>query len=209
MKKFLFNENDKVLISELKESKPIRIWSEYIRIIFEFQNDYIELKCQDEVAESINDADEAIVCKIRKRNIKYTKSNNSELIVKDKRIADIKIVRTLLYFTKSKKIEPIPYNKNSFKARLKKLITGEDDVISEMLAMPSTGHDKIVSNPQLFDNKMPEFYNLVDVGLLIEIDDKYFQPIIKDNEYGFTDIGRKPFLSKDEVNMELKNYELI
>jgi hypothetical protein len=209
MKKFLFNDNDKVLINELKNSTPIRIWSEYVRVVFEFQNNYIELECQDEIAESINDSDEAIICIIRKHNIKYLKSSSSKLIAENKKISDIKIVRTVLHFTKSKKIEPIPHNKNSFKSRLKKFITGEDDIISEILSMPSTGHSEIVSNPKSIKNNMPEFSNLIDVGLLIEIDNQYFQPIIKDNGYGFTGIGRKPFLSKEETNLELKNYELI
>lgn len=209
MKKFLFNNNDKVLINELKNSTPIKIWSEYVKIIFEFKNSYIELECKDEIAESINDSDEAIICIIRKQDSKYKKSNGSELITENKILNDIKIVRTILHFTKSEKIEPIPYNKNSFKARLKKFITGEDDIISEMFSKPSTGHNQIVSNPKSVENNMPEFSNLIDVGLLIEIDNQYFQAIIKDNGYGFTDIGRKPFLSKEETNLELKDYELI
>ncbi len=182
MKKFLFNNNDKVLINELKNSTPIKIWSAYVRINFEFKNSYIELECKDEIAESINDSDEAIICIIRKQNIKYKKSNDSE---------------------------PIPYNKNNVKARLKKFITGEDDIVSEILSMSSTGHNEIVSNPKSIENNMPEFSNLIDFGLLIEIDNQYFQPIIKDNGYGFTDIGRKPFLSKEETILKLKNYELI
>ncbi len=119
---------------------------------------------------------------IRKQNIKYKKSNDSE---------------------------PIPYNKNNVKARLKKFLTGEDDIVSEILSMSSTGHNEIVSNPKSIENNMPEFSNLIDFGLLIEIDNQYFQPIIKDNGYGFTDIGRKPFLSKEETILKLKNYELI
>ncbi len=75
--------------------------------------------------------------------------------------------------------------------------------------MSSTGHNEIVSNPKSIENNMPEFSNLIDFGLLIEIDNQYFQPIIKDNGYGFTDIGRKPFLSKEETILKLKNYELI
>ena len=209
MKKFLFNNNDQVLINELKNSTPIKIWSEYVKIIFEFKHSFIELECKGEKAESINNSDEAIICIIRKQNNKYKKSNGSELITENKKLNDIRIVRTVLHFTKSKKIEPIPHNKNSFKSRLKKFITGEDDIISEILSMPSTGHSEIVSNPKSIENNMPEFSNLIDVGLLIEIDNQYFQPIIKDNGYGFIDIGRKPFLSKEETNLELKNYELI
>ena len=209
MKYFLFNEDEKVLIEELRNSTPIRIWSEYIRVIFEYENYSIVMEIQDEIAESINENDEAITCKLIKQTSPYIKSKIAKLITWNNKIKDIKIARTLLTFTKSKKIEPKPYKKNSFRSKLKRFITGEDDIIAELQALPSFGHEQIICNPNKKQSQYPKFCNLIDAGLLIQFDNNFFQPIIKGNGYGFSDIGRKPFLQKNEIEKVLKDYELI
>ena len=100
---YTFNIIEKKLIQKLKKSEPKRIWTEFIKVIFEFDKYYIELECVPEVASSQNKSDEAMTVKIREIENKYNPTENAKVIIKNEQIRDIKSVRTFLCFTDSKK----------------------------------------------------------------------------------------------------------
>lgn len=209
MKEFLFTPEEKSLIDHIKNNLSVRIWSDFPQIVFEFEGYYIALECLPISVESVNQYDEAMTCKVNRYNKSYSKPKLAQVLTYREKIDSIKIVRTLLHFTKSKEIRPVPYNPNSIKAKLKRFFD-YNDIMEEVMAMPSSGHAAIVSNPNEFNEALPYYCNLIDVGLLIEIDKKYLHAYIPNNSYGLMSINSSMFLNSSSFDENLNSkYQLI
>ncbi|MCL5247447.1 hypothetical protein M4I21_16625, partial [Cellulophaga sp. 20_2_10] len=52
------------------------------------------------------------------------------------------------------------------------------------------------------------FSNLIDVGIILEIGNKFLPAFVKENGYGFAHLERKPLLTSTELKEELTEYEL-
>ena len=129
----LFNDIEKKIIEKLKNSKPKRIWYEFITVVFEFDDFYIELESVSEIADSQNKYDEAIAAKIREFKKAYKPSKNAKLISKNKLISEIKTVKTFLYFTDSisepKKVKKLDSKWNRFMSKISNVKQSETEKI--------------------------------------------------------------------------------
>ena len=209
---YTFNEIEKDIIQRLKNSEPKRIWTEFIKVIFEFEEYYVELECVPEIASSQNKADEAMTIKVRELKKHYLPSKNAKAIVENKPITDIKCVRTLLYFTDSI-TEPTKVKKidSKWNRMLSKIAGIRKSEIEKLLdGTTSSYHDEIICKPNSEESKKVngEFSNLIDVGIILEIGDKYLPAFVQGNGYGFAHLERKPLLKSEELKEELTEYEL-
>jgi len=210
--KYTFNDIEKDIIQRLKNSEPKRIWTEFVKVIFEFDKYYIELECVPEIASSQNKGDEAMRVKILEIDNKYNPTQNAKVIVENKQIKDIKSVRTFLYFTDSI-TEPAKVKKNDSKwnKMLSKIAGIRKSEIEKLLeGTTSSYHDEILCKPNSEESKKAkgEFSNLIDVGIILEIEDKFLPAFVQGNGYGFSHLERKPLLTAKDLKSELKQYEL-
>jgi hypothetical protein len=209
---YTFNEIEKDIIQRLKNSEPTRIWTEFIKIIIEFEEYYVELECVPEIASSQNKADEAMTVKVREFKKSYLPYENAKVIVENKPIKNIKSVRTFLYFTDSI-TEPAKVKKieSKWNRMLSKIAGIRKSEIEKLLdGTTSSYHDEIICKPNSIEAKkvIGEFSNLIDVGIILEIGENYLPAFVKGNGYGFAHLERKPLLKSEELKKELTEYEL-
>ena len=209
---YLFDSNEKSLIEKLNNSVPIRIWTEFVKVIFEFDDRYMEIECLPKKAYSQNNGDEAMVVEIREFKKKYEPQNYSKTLIQKRKITDIKIVRTLLYFTDSitepKKVKKMDSQLNKIlskiagvkKSKIEKILDGSSSSYhSEVLCRPNSKESKKINT---------DYKNLIDVGLLVEFGNEYLPAFVQGNGFGFTHLDRKPILTIEELEKELDYYQL-
>lgn len=209
---YTFNEIEKDIIKSLKNSEPVRIWTEFIRVIFEFNEYYVELECVPEIASSQNKFDEAMTVKVREYKKPYLPSNHAKILVEKKRITDVKTVRTFLYFTDSitepAKVKKIDSKWNRLLGKIAGIRKSEIEKLFE--GTTSSYYDQIICNPNSNEAKKVngEFSNLIDVGILLEIGKSYLPAFVQGNGYGFAHLESKSLLKSEELKKELIEYEL-
>jgi hypothetical protein len=208
---YTFNIIEKKIIQKLKKSEPKRIWTEFVKVIFEFEEYYVELECVPEIASSQNKADEAMTVKVREFKNSYLPSKNAKVIVENKPITDIKSVRTLLYFTDSiTEPEQVKKIDSKWNRMLSKIAGIRKSEIEKLLdGTTSSYHDEILCKPNSDEAKKVngEFSNLIDVGIILEIGKNYLPAFVQGNGYGFAHLERKPLLKSEELKEELTEYE--
>jgi hypothetical protein len=177
MKTYLFDIDDFVLISYLKSETPKKIWWTPIEYIFEYENFYIQLEiyCCEENPISFNDYGYIMSVKLEKVNGNYTNVNGCKLLSENRKISNIYIVRTQIYFHDFRNPEYVE-NKNY-------------NYFDEFLAHP---------NEKLEKNIKVESINLVDIGLLINIENDFIDAFVKENDDDFY---------KFEENYLLENFD--
>ncbi|MDE3743887.1 hypothetical protein [Maribacter polysaccharolyticus] len=209
---YIFNEIEKDIIQRLKNSEPKRIWTEFIKVIFEYEEYYVELECVPEIASSQNKTDEAMTVKVREFKNSYLPSKNAKVIVENKPINDIKSVRTLLYFTDSI-TEPTKVKKidSKWNRMLSKIAGTSKSEIEKLLdGTTSSYHDEVICKPNSDEAKKVngEFSNLMDVGIILELGEDYLPAFVQGNKYGFAHLERKTLLKSEELKKGLMEYEL-
>lgn len=210
---YLFNDIEKSIIRKLKNSEPISVWTEFVRVIFEFENSYIEIDCLPEKADSQNITDEAMTVKIREIKNKYQPNQQATKIKEKNKITDIKIARTLLYFTDSitetKKVKKLDSKWNRMLSKISGVRKSEIDKLLE--GTSSSYHSQIICRPDSEDakNASAEYYNLIDVGIVVEFDNQYLPALVQGNAFGFGHLEMKPLLSSKEIESSLNKYKLI
>ena len=208
----LFNDTEKKIIEKLKNSKPKRIWYEFITVVFEFDDFYIELESVSEIADSQNKYGEAIIAKVREFNKSYKPSENAKLISENKLISEIKTVRTLLYFTDSisepKKVKKLDSKWNRVMSKISNVKKSEIEKILE--GTSSSYHSTINCQPNSAESKKarPEFSNIIDVGLVIKIENEFLPVFVQSNSFGFGHLEKKFLLRESELKQIINNYEL-
>jgi hypothetical protein len=100
MKTYLFDTDDFVLISYLKSETPKKIWWSPIQYIFEYEDFYIEAQiyCSEKNLVSFNDYGFIMSVNFEKVSGKYSNVNGCIVLSENRRISNIYIVRTLIYF---------------------------------------------------------------------------------------------------------------
>lgn len=209
---YLYTDIEKNIIEKLKNSRPIRIWTEYVKVVFEFEYTYIELECVPEIADSQNGPDEAITTKVREFYKVFKPQGHSTIIIKDSLITDIKIVQTLLYFTDSI-TEPEKVKKiNSQWDKMLSIIAGvRKSKIEKILEGTSSSyHSEVICNPDAEEIKdVPQEYsNIIDVGLLLKIENSFLPAFVRGNGYGFPHLETKPFLNLEDLKKDQIQYRL-
>ena len=188
MKKYLFDTDDFILISYLKSETPKKIWWTPIEYIFEFEDFFIKLEiyCCDKNPVSFNDYGQIMSVTLEKINGKYTNFDGCSVLSESRKISNIYIVRTLIYFHDYRNPKYIE-NKNY----------------------------KYFGDFQINPNEKPEkdiifeTLNLVDVGLLINIENDFIDAFVKENDDDFYKFDDKYLLEKVDFENLPKEYEYI
>ncbi|SDY05674.1 hypothetical protein SAMN05444411_1169 [Lutibacter oricola] len=211
MKEYLFDEQEKEFIQHLLNNKPKKIWYDYICYTFDYGDYYLTLSCIDKKANSQNDSDEALIAKLTRENIEFVPYENSKLVCKKKRIDRISIVRTFLYFSNFRVFSRTHRLINKLIFYLKTIIKRRKDPIDEIISDTIGVGTEYICNPNSDDVKLIDsnYCNLLDVGLLIEIDGKYLRAFLQDNGYGFHIFDDKFFYEKDDLVEDKKLYDFI
>ncbi|MBT8245087.1 MAG: hypothetical protein HKP48_03940 [Winogradskyella sp.] len=210
---YLFNNIERNIIQKLRNSEPKGIWTEFVRVIFEFENFYIEIDCLPEKADSQNIADEAMTVKIRENIEKYQPNEQAIKIKEKNKITDIKIARTLLYFTDSitetYKVKKLDSKWNRMLSKISGVRKSEIDKLLE--GTSSSYHSQIICRPDSEESKnsSAEYSNLIDVGIIVEFDNQYLPALVQANAFGFGHLEIKPLLTSEEIKSSLNKYELI
>lgn len=210
--KYLFSDIEKSIVRKLKNTEPKQIWSEFLKVIIEFDDSYIELECIAEKASAQNKADEAIIVKISEFSKKYEPNKYSKKIVERTKITNINTVRTLLYFTDSieepETIKKLDSQWNKLFSKIARVRQSQIDKLFE--GTTSSYHSEVVCKPNSEEAKSirKEHSNLIDVGLILEFGNKHLPIFIVENNYGFGNLETKPLLTSEELKTLVDKYEL-
>jgi hypothetical protein len=210
---YIFDDIEKNIIEELKNSRPKRIWTEYVRVVFEFEGYFIELECLPEIADSQNKSDEAMTAKIRKHNGTFEPQNTAKVLSENEIITEINIVRTFLYFTNSitepKKVKKMDSKWNKMMSKIAGIRKSEIDKILE--GTSSSYHSEIICKPNSknAEKANPESSNTIDVGIILKVKEKFMPIFVQSNGYGFGHLETKPFLDNRELEKIMNNYEVL
>ena len=188
MKTYLFDTDDFVLISYLKSETPKKIWWSPIQYIFEYEDFYIEAEiyCCEKNPVSFNDYGFIMSVNFEKVNGKYSNVDGCIVLSENRRISNIYIVRTLIYFHDYRNRQYVE-NKNY-------------NCIGGFLTHP---------NEELEKEIQTESTNVVDVGLLIDIENDFIDAFVKDNDEDFYKVGENYLLENIDFNDLPKEYEYI
>ncbi len=211
MKKFIYTASEIELIHHLKNYTPKKIWNGFVSFIFEYENYHILLEIVEEIAVSKNEYDEALTTTLSKKDEKYIPNKHSELICENKKIDNIYIARTVLYFSEMKQVSRLEKMKNKVYFWLKTILTFKKDPLDEMIADTIGFIEENICHPKSkqLETLDLNYTNLIDVGLLVEIENKYLLNFIQNNGYGFHIWDNKNFYDNSELKDFKELYEFI
>ena len=211
MKNYTFKQKEIELVKNILRDPPKKIWYDLVWYVFDYGNYHIKLVCLDEPADSQNKSDEAIIASINKIEDKFDPSEATELVCELEKIQSIHIVRTFLYFTTNRNYTWIEKFCKQSLHKIKSLFNDGEDLVGDLLSKTSWGYFEIVCKPNSKEAKSinPKHANLLDVGLLIKINDKYLRAYLRNNGYGFHIWDGKFFFSEKELTQDYNLYEFI
>ena len=185
MKEYLFSNNELNLIKFLKSNSPKRIWMEPIFFIFEYDDFYIELgiECAEKLNLDFEFEQFAMIATLNKRNQEFKPQLGSELLVENKNITEINIVRTLLFYCQPVKSKP---HSNFFN-------------LNSSQINPTLELDKKLKIQQT---------RIVDVGLWIKLNKKVLNCFIIDNDDDFS-INSQCYDNIDLKQTKNEDYSLV
>ena len=195
----------------IKLYSPQNIWWDFATYVFDYGDFYFQIECVSELAATQNKSDEAIIGRFSKHFQPFVPGGHMKLICQDKNIEELYIVRVLLYFTTYSEYSKTKLLLNQVKQRLKSLLTGKNDPVGELLSKSIGGCEEITCHPKSDDAKNvdPNYSNLIDCGLLVQIDGKYLKAFVERNGFGFDSWNDNFFLTIDEIKEISSRYELI
>ena len=211
MKKYLFDEDEINLVKHLLKHPPNRIWYDYVWYVFEYNDYHLRLDCYDESADTQNKYDEAIIAKMIKEDKKFEPSQEYKLVYKDKKIETAYIVRTFLYFTTVRMFSEDEITLRRETQKIKTSLTGKQDPLEEILSDTIGYCQEIICHPNSEEAKKVniQYSNLLDVGLLLEVEGKFLKAYIANNGFGFPVWNDKYFFEAEELKEEVKFYDFI
>ncbi len=200
MKTLLYNENTIALLKQLNRNAPERIFSEeFYCVVFDYGDFYITAKPEVSAADTQNDSDEAIAVKFERIDSSFQPNDSDKLLFQSKAIDRLWILRTLLYFTNH-----ILYSSEEEALADFGIESDTDEVLTDILSKATGGHDEVVCYPKSAEAKNinKEYANLVDAGVMLEIEGKLLMCFAWKN--GFQVVGR--IMSLDEVKEGVAPY---
>lgn len=195
----------------IKANPPEKIWWNYTSYIFDYKTFYFQIECVSEIADTQNQSDEAIIGQFTKHEEKYSPSKSAKLVCKRKKIEELYIVRAFLYFTTFREYSKVEQLLNQAEQKVKSLITGNTDPINNLISKAIGGCEEITCHPKSDDAKKadPRYSNLIDCGLLLQIDGKCLKAFVEKNGFGFHIWKEKYFFNLTELIDLPKQYEFI
>jgi hypothetical protein len=207
---YIYNQEDLKNIKYLKENPPKKIWWDFVYYSFDYGDFYFQLETSPEIADSQNKNDEAIIGKITKIDKPYVSHQNSKIVCENKIINSIYIVRTFLYFSTYQKHSLYKKSIARIKAKLKS-ISGKKDPLNDILAKTNGSWEEITCHPKSNEIKYvnPKHSNLIDCGLILEIEGEILEAYVRCNGFGFNVDENNFFSNVEEVKQIAEKYELI
>lgn len=211
MKKFLFGKEELEIINHLLVVPPKKIWWNFISYTFDYDNYHISLECESKDAATQNSWDEAIVGSLYRKESPYIPTKGSHLVCKNKTITNIFIVRTFLYFSVFKDFSKTEKLLNKAKYLFKSLIKRNKDPLDNILSETTGSGAEYICQPKSkqAERVNPNFSNIIDLGLLLEIDGKFLRAFVETNSFGFHIWDDEYLFNKDEAITNSELYEFI
>ncbi|SNS47845.1 hypothetical protein SAMN06295967_110111 [Belliella buryatensis] len=207
-----FSDREVKFAQYIKENTPHKIWfGYYIDYAFDFGSFYIKLECILEDVDSPHIYSEAKIVRLTKHDEVFVPEEYTKLICQKKNIECLFITRAMLHFSLFEEYSKTKQIFNRLKQKSKILFTGKQDYLGDMFAKVDGCYETFISHPLSINAKdvNPEFSNLVDCGLLIQIEGKMLKAFVEDNSYGFHVFNDKYFFAKEEIKEIYDKYELI
>jgi hypothetical protein len=211
MKKYLFSNKDFEIIKLLKSKTPKKIWYNVIQYIIDYGDSYIQLEVK-----STTDPSEYEITHTYESTVGFSIINDtfipSELSIQlceNDKITDIYIVRTLIYHSVYRK--PDKKEKNKIFSILTSIRPNNEDKFDTLINQIEGITNDYVVNPNsvIPSNVNPESANIVDVGLLICLDDKYIKAYIQNNDEDFMNYDDQYLFDFIDFTEIKQKYELI
>ena len=197
MKTLLYEKSIITLFKFLKHQTPKSVYSDnYCNVMFAYKTFHILAFPEDFEAASQNRYDEIIRVNFEYINSAFQPKEQHQLLFQGKTISRLWILRTLLYFT-----DYVPYKSEAEALGDFQVKTGIDRVIADMLRKSTGGYDEVVCHPKGKEAKSVDkkFSNLVDAGIMLEIDSKLLMCFSRDNRFFVVGNVISPEKIKEEI----------
>ncbi len=198
-----YEENTIALLKLLKRQTPERIFSdEHNQVVFDYRDFHIAAFPENLDAASQNEFDEMINAKFERVNSTYQPNEHDKLLFQNTAISRLWILRTLLYFT-----DHVLYNSEAEALGDFEIKSETDNAIADLLRQTSGGHEEVVCHPKSDEAKSvnQEFANLIDAGVMFEIDGKLLMCFSWKN--GYWVVGK--IMSLEELKEVVSCYEFV
>jgi len=211
MKDYTYTEQELEFVRHIKSAAPTKIWWDFTTYVFDYGDFYYQLECVSEIADSQNQSDEAIIGQFTKHNEAFTPGQHAKLVCENRTIQELYIVRVVLYFTTFETYSTTKVLLNKAKTKAKELLTGKPDPFGVLLAGSVGGCQEITCHPKSEQASKvdPKYSNLIEVGLLLQIDGKFIKAFVESNGYGFPVWEDKFFFDIEELKETALQYEFI
>jgi hypothetical protein len=208
---YIYADSEIEFIKYIKKIPPKKIWWDFTTYVFDYDNLYYQIECVAEIADTINNFDEAMIGQITKRVEPFVPLKHTKLICENKFIEDLFIVRTFLYFTTFKTFTKTEKYLKRIRLKLKTFLTGKKEFFESLASQASGGYEAIICHPKSEEAKKIDhkFSNLIDCGLLLQIEGQYLKAFVEDNGFGFNSDNNKFFFDINELKEISENYEFI
>lgn len=200
MKTHSYRENTIALFEFLKHHTPERIFSDlhHLQVIFDYKDFHIIAFPEVFVAASQNKYDEIISAEFKPIHSAFQPSKDDKLMFQNKAIDHLWILRTILYFT-----DYIPFNSEAE-------AVGEETnpILADLMKKSPGRYEEVVCHQKSTEAERAnkEFANLVDAGIMLEIDRQLLMCFAWCN--GFCIVG--DVMSLDKIKEEVAPfYEFI
>ncbi len=186
MKKYIYGKKDIKLIKFLIDNTPKKIWHTYSYCVFDYDKFHILLECVFIKPKSQNKFDEAFISEISYKKNKFIPPKDMDLVCENKKIDEAYIVRTVLCFSDYISYKRTERIKNKIIYKFKKILkrTNVTDMIKGRTLGVSEEYMCHPDSDELEDFNL-KYANLLDVGLLLKINNKYLGAFLPANTYGF------------------------
>ncbi len=211
MREYIYKETEIELIRHLRNNTPEKIWYNFVFYVFDYGNYHLILECVDKEAKSQNKSDEALIAELTRKNEKYVPDEHSKLVCENKPIDSVYIVRTFLHFSDFRNYTKPEKIANRIGHKVKSFIKGKSDPLDEIISKTTGVGAEYICHPKSQEAKNVDlnFANLLDVGLLIEIENKYLRAFLQSNGFGFHIWEDKYFYETEDLKEDTELYEFI
>jgi len=209
MKKYIYREDEYILINHLINNRPDKIWYNLISYIFDYGSYYLSLDCDILAAYSQNDYDEAIIVGLSRSDVKFKPTKNSAIICENQDISNIYVARTFLYFSTFHNYSKAEKLKNQIAHKINNIIGKKDKVLNNIFSTTTGIGGEFICHPKSEIVKKTTYGNILDVGLLIETNGKYLKAFVEGNSFGFDIWDEKYFFEQEELKDQKKIFDFI
>jgi hypothetical protein len=211
MKRYLFSDNDFEIIRLLKSKTPKKIWFNVIQYIIDYGDSYLKLEVKSTTDPSnyaITHTYESTISFSIEKSI-FTPTELSIQLCENENINEIYIVRALIYHSIYRKLDK--KEKKNFMSILNSIRPGKKDEFNALINnIEGVTNDFVVHPnsglPQTIDSDLT---NLVDVGLLICLKDRYIKAFIENNSDDFCNYNDHYIFESIDFTDINKQYDLI